>query len=251
MPVRATQLLRSLALPRCWAWCIAATGSLLAVTACGASHTHAAARGTARSKSTFSAGAANVRNGVCHTVPAPTPRGPQHIAKPTLKLNPSKRYVVQLKTNCGEIDVQLDVNRAPAIAASFVYLVQMGFYNDLTFHRVVAHFVIQGGDPNGDGSGGPGYTVVERPPANLRYTKGTVAMAKSATDPAGAAGSQFFIVTGSHVELPPQYALLGRVVGGEKTVAAISSVPTTAGPDGEDSTPATPIVIVEATVKVS
>ena len=70
-----------------------------------------------------------------------------------------------------------------------------GFYNDLTFHRVAAGFVIQGGDPDGDGSGGPGYTVVEPPPRNLNYTLGTVAMAKTGTEPAGASGSQFFIVT--------------------------------------------------------
>lgn len=230
--------------------CLAATGSALALAACGASQTHAASRGNA-GRSRVSATAEGANSGGCRTVARPIPKGPQHIAKPTLKLDPAKRYVVQLTTNCGKIDVQLDVRSAPAIAASFVYLVRMGFYNDLTFHRVVANFVIQGGDPNGDGSGGPGYTVIERPPASLRYTKGTVAMAKAATDPAGAAGSQFFIVTGSHVELPPQYALLGKVVGGQSTLSAISHVPTTAGSDGEDSSPKIPIVISKATVEVS
>ena len=103
--------------------------------------------------------------------------------RPTGRLDPAKRYMVTLATNCGAIAIELDVKRAPRTTASFAYLVKRGFYNDLTFHRVAADFVIQGGDPNGDGSGGPGYTIVERPPANLQYTRGTVAMAKTETDP--------------------------------------------------------------------
>lgn len=229
---------------------------LLAVSACGAAGDRAtadrAASGSSASRQLAKLGsAAKVRNGVCVEVKAPKPKGPQHIATPTLTLDPAKRYTVQLLTNCGAIDVRLAVRSAPRIAASFVYLVRRGFYNDLTFHRVVAGFVIQAGDPTGNGSGGPGYTIVEPPPADTQYRKGTVAMAKSATDPPGAAGSQFFIVTGSNIDLPPQYALLGTVVGGQKTVAAISEVPTVTGPDGEKSAPAHPIVILQATVRVS
>ena len=102
---------------------------------------------------------------------------------------------------------------------------QTGYYNDLTFHRVVAGFVIQGGDPNGNGTGGPSWQIVEPPPANLRYTKGVVAMAKGPSAPSGTSGSQFFIVTGSNVSLPPVYALVGHVVSGENAVEAISHVP--------------------------
>jgi peptidyl-prolyl cis-trans isomerase B (cyclophilin B) len=154
-------------------------------------------------------------------------------------------------TNCGNIEIQLDAAEAPTIVASFVHLVQIGFYNDLTFHRVVAGYLIQGGDPMGDGSGGPGYTVTERPPSNVQYTKGTVAMAKDPADPPGTAGSQFFIVTGNDVDLPPQYAVLGKVVAGAQTVSAIAHVPTTESPDGEDSEPTKPIVISKATVQVN
>jgi cyclophilin family peptidyl-prolyl cis-trans isomerase len=181
-------------------------------------------------------------------VAAPQPKGAQHLKTPHTRLDPAKTYVVHVRTNCGEIEIRLDVRDSPRITASFVHLVRLGFYDGLTFHRVVAGFVIQGGDPNGDGSGGPGYTVVEPPPANLQYTQGVVAMAKSESDPAGAAGSQFFIVTGANAGLPPQYALLGRVVGGQRTVAAISRVPTAAGPDGEESMPRTPIVMDQVTV---
>ncbi len=184
----------------------------------------------------------------CRHASEPAPRGPQHVPRPTGRLDPAKRYVVTLTTNCGAIAIQLDVRRAPKTTASFAYLVRRGFYNDLTFHRVAANFVIQGGDPNGDGSGGPGYTIVEPPPTNLRYTRGTVAMAKTATDPAGASGSQFFIVTASETELPPQYALVGSVVGSMAGVNAISGLATTPPQDGQ---PIHPVVISQATLSES
>lgn len=216
---------------------------------CGASHTSASTPVTAtHSKSALVTGAHSARNGTCTPVSKPQPRGPQHIPKPTSTLSPAKDYLVVLQTNCGAIEIELAATQAPKIAASFAYLVKGGFYDDLTFHRIVAGFVIQGGDPNGDGSGGPGYTVIEPPPKRLRYRPGVVAMAKAATDPPGAAGSQFFIVIGSHVDLPPQYALLGKVVRGWRTVLAISKVQTSPGPDGEDSSPSTPIVISKATL---
>jgi cyclophilin family peptidyl-prolyl cis-trans isomerase len=179
---------------------------------------------------------------------APIPRGAQSIPKPTLKLDPAERYVVSLATNCGAIEIELDVRQAPRTTASFAYLVRRGFYNDLTFHRVAAGFVIQGGDPNGDGSGGPGYTIVEPPPTNTRYTLGTVAMAKTATDPSGASGSQFFIVTATNAALPAQYALVGNVVGSFAGVDTIAKLPTNPPQDGA---PRTPVVIRRATLSSS
>jgi peptidyl-prolyl cis-trans isomerase B (cyclophilin B) len=176
------------------------------------------------------------------------PRGAQRIPKPTLKLDPAKTYVVTLTTNCGTIEIHLDVRLAPATTASFAYLVKRGFYDDLTFHRVATDFVIQGGDPNGDGSGGPGYTIVEPPPNDLRYTLGTVAMAKTSTDPPGASGSQFFIVTTANASLPPQYALVGNVVGSLAGVEAISRLPTN---PPEDGAPIKPVVIRRATLSSS
>lgn len=183
----------------------------------------------------------------CKPVDVPEERGQRRLSQPTLKLDPAKRYVVTLATNCGSMEIQLDVASAPRTTASFTYLVQNGFYNQLTFHRVAKGFVIQGGDPEGDGSGGPGYTVVEPPPGDVRYTLGTVAMAKTETDPPGASGSQFFIVTAPDAGLPPQYALLGRVVEGLDTVRAISRLPTDPPQDG---TPRTPVVILNATLAV-
>jgi peptidyl-prolyl cis-trans isomerase B (cyclophilin B) len=183
--------------------------------------------------------------GGCRQVAAPTPKGSEHVPRPNLRLAASRRYVVTLATNCGPVEILLDVRRAPRTAASFAYLVKRGFYDDLTFHRVVAGFVIQGGDPEGDGTGGPGYRVVERPPASLRYTLGTVAMAKTGTDPAGASGSQFFIVTAHDAELPAQYALVGQVVGSFAGVEAISRLAT------QDGEPTSPVVISRATLSES
>ena len=89
-------------------------------------------------------------------------------------------------------------------------------------------FVIQGGDPLGDGSGGPGYSVDEKPPAKLAYTKGVVAMAKSSTEPPGRSGSQFFVVTSVDAGFPPEYALLGKVSKGYDVVARINRLATPA-----------------------
>jgi cyclophilin family peptidyl-prolyl cis-trans isomerase len=222
----------------------------VALSACGTSGPGSASAAgkavKARSSATILAGKAVRRSrGACRTVASPPARHGEDLAQPTLKLDPRKRYVARLHTNCGTIAIELDVPRAPRTTASFAYLVKRGFYDGLTFHRVAAGFVIQGGDPHGDGSGGPGYTVVEAPPANLRYTLGTVAMAKTGTEPAGASGSQFFIVTSRDAQLPPQYALVGKVVGGLAAVRAIARLPTDPPQDGA---PRTPVVIGSASL---
>lgn len=227
---------------------LGAGGSAIALTGCGSTH-QAHASAPAHSTSTALAASGTSKGGACQQVQQPQPKGAQHLSKPTLRLDDTKTYEVRLTTNCGDIEIKLDASESPIVSASFVYLVNIGFYDDLTFHRVVAGYLIQGGDPNGDGTGGPGYTVVQRPPSGVQYTRGTVAMAKDPADPAGTSGSQFFIVTGKDIDLPPQYAVLGRVVSGTSTIDAISKVPTTANPDGEDSEPTQPIVIEKATVE--
>ena len=117
--------------------------------------------------------------------------------------------------------------------------------NGTTFHRIVKDFVIQGGDPAGTGEGGPGYAVVEAPPSDLTYDKGVVAMAKTQTDPAGASGSQFFVVTGDGAaQLPPDYALLGKVTSGMDTVDKINGVQA----DPNTGQPAFTVVIKSITV---
>jgi len=173
----------------------------------------------------------------CQKVAAPQPRKPAKLPKPTETLAAGKTYVARVATNCGDFEITLDPKRAPRTGGSFEYLVDKHFYDGLTFHRIVPGFVIQGGDPSGNGSGGPGYSVTEAPPRNLAYTKGVVAMAKTGTEPAGTSGSQFFVVTGEDVGLPPDYALLGKVTKGQDVVDRIGVVPA----PGE--TPTNPVVI--------
>lgn len=141
------------------------------------------------------------------------------------RLDPAKTYTVTVETNLGTFAFDLDVKDSPCTTGSFSQLARKHFFDRLTFHRVVPGFVIQGGDPNGNGSGGPGYTVVDTPPGDARYVRGVVAMAKTGTDPAGTAGSQFFIVTALDAGLPPDYALLGKVTKGLDVVERIGRVP--------------------------
>jgi peptidyl-prolyl cis-trans isomerase B (cyclophilin B) len=166
------------------------------------------------------------------------------LRKPKERLDPGKTYVATVRTNCGDFEITLDAKRAPKTGGSFKYLVDEGFYDGLGFHRIVPGFVIQGGDPAGNGSGGPGYKVVEAPPGKLQYTKGVVAMAKTAIEDPGTSGSQFFVVTGEDAELPPEYALLGKVTAGQDVVDLIGVAPVQA-----DEQPVDPIVIRSITIE--
>jgi peptidyl-prolyl cis-trans isomerase B (cyclophilin B) len=139
-------------------------------------------------------------------------------------LDPSKTYTVTLRTSEGTFAFDLAVKDSPNTTASFAGLVKKGFFDGLTFHRIVPGFVIQGGDPNGDGTGGPGYTTVDAPPSDTAYTRGVVAMAKGAAEPPGTAGSQFFVVTGADAQLSPDYALLGKVTNGLDVVEKIGGL---------------------------
>ena len=183
----------------------------------------------------------------CEAADAPEPKGEGDLAKPKARLDRSKTYVATVSTNCGDFEITLDAEQAPRTGGSFKALADDGFYNGLTFHRVVAGFVIQGGDPKGDGTGGPGYSVVEAPPSGLSYTKGVVAMAKTPTEAEGTSGSQFFVVTAEDAQLPPQYALLGEVTGGQDVVDKIGVVET----DPATDEPVDPVVIssIEVTAR--
>ncbi len=136
-------------------------------------------------------------------------------------LDPKRPPTVDVLTNLGRFAIRLDVEDSPCTTSSFAALVRRHFFDGTVFHRIVPGFVIQGGDPTATGTGGPGYTVVDVPPRNSLYTGGVVAMAKAPTEPRGAAGSQFFIVTASDAGLPPDYAILGVVTKGLKVVERI------------------------------
>ena len=234
---------------------------VLGLAGCGSSgSTSSATSSTSAGASTTSAGASATSTGAsgaaapaaCRTVSVPAPKGPQHLAAPKLELDPHRTYTVTVVTNCGTFAFNLDVKQSPKTSASMYYLVKRGFFNGLTFHRVAAGFVIQGGDPLGNGTGGPGYSVVEPPPANTQYVRGDVAMAKTQTDPRGASGSQFFVVTGANISqsagLTSDYALAGKVVSGIGVVEKIGSLPT--NPPG-DGAPTPTVVMSSVTVASS
>jgi len=164
-------------------------------------------------------------SGGCREVEAPAAKKVS-LEAPSQTVKKGEKLTAAVETSCGSFDIALDSSRAPKTVNSFAYLSDKGFYDGLTFHRIVPDFVIQGGDPLGTGLGGPGYTVVEKPPANLSYTKGIVAMAKSSADPPGSSGSQFFVVTGADAGLPPEYALVGKVSQGMEVVERIGKLGT-------------------------
>ena len=149
-------------------------------------------------------------------------RCPTKGAKVTFPLlDPKRPHTVDVLTNLGRFAIRLDVEDSPCTTSSFAALVRRRFFDGTVFHRIVPGFVIQGGDPTATGTGGPGYTVVDVPPRNSLYTEGVVAMAKTSSEPRGAAGSQFFIVTAANAGLPPDYAILGVVTKGLKVVERI------------------------------
>lgn len=149
-----------------------------------------------------------------------------------------KSYTATITTNYGVIKVALDNEHAPKATARFVSLAEDGFYNGLTWHRAAKDFVIQGGDPNGDGSGGTGTTVAGEVPTD-HYPIGSLAAAKTGADPAGTFDSQFFIVTGSGGEtLPNDYARFGMVTEGLDVAQKIEALAPASG-DGPPTKPAT------------
>ncbi|MFO7573066.1 MAG: peptidylprolyl isomerase [Gaiellaceae bacterium] len=178
----------------------------------------------------------------CQEVEAPDARDAGDNDAPTEPLASGTSYTLTFETSCGTFSVELDPELAPQTTASLVALAGDGYFDDTIFHRVAPGFVIQGGDPTQTGSGGPGYSTVDVPPSDSRYTSGVVAMAKAGFEPAGTSGSQFFVVTGEDVGLPPEYAIVGTVTAGMDTVMRIDALGAGDGP------PTQPVVVRAVTV---
>ena len=161
--------------------------------------------------------------------------GPKHKqwpAPPEMSIDPAKRYRALIRTNKGEIEVDLLAAEAPKTVNNFVFLAREGFYDGVPFHRVIRGFMIQTGDPTGTGTGSPGYRFADER-VNRPYSRGTLAMANSGPN---TNGSQFFIMHQSR-PLPPNYTIFGRVTRGLEALDAIASVPVGASRGGEQSTP--------------
>ncbi len=149
---------------------------------------------------------------------------------------------VVLETALGSMRAELFEDRAPATVRNFVELVRKGFYNGLTFHRVIPGFMIQGGDPTGSGTGGPGYSIRDEFHPALRHDgPGILSMANSGRN---TGGSQFFITLASTPWLDGRHAVFGRLTGGQEVAAKIATVPR----DARDR-PRSPVVIERATLK--
>lgn len=185
---------------------------------------------------------------VCRKVAPPEVKASVSERKPTSRLSSAVPWRAVVTTNCGTFEITLDAAASPRTTASFVGLARDGFYDDLTFHRIAPGFVIQGGDPLGNGLGGPGYSIAEPPPRTTTYAHGVVAMAKKGTDPDGTSGSQFFIVTGDDAKLPPQYALLGAVTSGIEVIDRIDQRPLR-DTDPQGSEPVDPVVIERVEIR--
>jgi len=166
---------------------------------------------------------------------------PMFDRRPEMQIDPEKRYTAVLETSCGRIELELFPAETPVTVNNFVFLAREGFYDGLTFHRIVPDFVVQGGDPNGDGSGGPGYEFEDEIVKDLKFSEPfLLAMANSGKD---TNGSQFFITTGEPKHLNGLHTIFGRVTEGKDAVKAIEAV---GQPDG---TPSRTVYIERVTIE--
>lgn len=166
------------------------------------------------------------------SIPCPAPDGSsprqQHFdGPPPVCIDPAKRYSAELTSTKGSMQISLDPLAAPKTVNNFVFLARYHYFDGIVFHRIIPGFVLQGGDPTGTGTGGPGYRFEDELPPPGRYEIGSLAMANAGPN---TNGSQFFVISGpSGVQLPPQYSLFGKVVKGLDVVAAIDAVGTRSG----------------------
>jgi cyclophilin family peptidyl-prolyl cis-trans isomerase len=168
----------------------------------------------------------------------PDNNSPPNNNMPEAVIQQGKNYSAILHTEAGDIVIEFTADRTPTTVNNFVYLAKKNFYDNTIFHRAINGFMIQGGDPNGDGTGGPGYRFADEE-FEGNYTRGTVAMANSGPD---TNGSQFFIMHKDYA-LQKNYVIFGHVVKGMEAVDAIAEAPVTASPSGEKSQPVNPIKI--------
>lgn len=154
----------------------------------------------------------------------PVERNDKYSAAPAMSIDPNKKYTATIETTKGTMKAELFPKEAPMAVNNFVFLARDNFYQNVKFHRVIKGFMIQGGDPTGTGTGGPGYTFAEEP-VTRDYQRGTLAMAK--TSQPNSTGSQFFIMHADY-PLPKEYTIFGKLTEGEDVLDAIATTPTNA-----------------------
>ena len=163
----------------------------------------------------------------------------QYSSPPPSTIDTSKTYTATIDTSAGSMTAELFASEAPLTVNNFVHLAQDGFYEDGQFHRVIKEFMIQGGCPKGDGTGGPGYRFQDEP-VTRKYVKGTLAMANAGPN---TNGSQFFIVHGADVGLPPNYTIFGMLTDGTDVLDTLANSPVSRSRGGENSSPADRLAI--------
>ena len=180
-------------------------------------------------------------------LPNAAPTGEKSFSSaPPACTDPTATYRAIVTTTEGEFTIELDPKRSPQTTNNFVFLARKGFYNGLTFHRVIPDFIIQGGDPKANGTGGPGYTIKDELTDSATFKVGTVAMANSGPNQNG---SQFFVVIGRSGEnIPNTSTIFGRVAKGTKTIAAINALGLQPTPDGQELAPQKRIIINSITI---
>lgn len=176
--------------------------------------------------------------------PPPSTASRPTFTKPfPMTIDTTKQYTAVLHTTDGDITIAFNKGSTPITVNNFVSLAKANFYNNTIFHRVIKGFMIQGGDPLGNGTGGPGYQFNDEPFTGT-YTRGTVAMANAGPN---TNGSQFFIMQADN-QLPPNYVIFGHVTVGMDVVDKIANAPVTMSPSGEDSEPVSPVTVKSVTI---
>ena len=163
---------------------------------------------------------------------------PQYANPPEMVIDPAKTYTATIETTAGTMTAQLFASEAPRTVNNFVFLANEGFYTDVIFHRVISGFMIQGGDPTGTGTGGPGYRFDDEP-VTREYLRGTLAMANAGPN---TNGSQFFVMHADY-PLPPNYTIFGKLSAGEEIIDAIAGAP-----KGAQDRPVEPVSIKSVTI---
>jgi peptidyl-prolyl cis-trans isomerase B (cyclophilin B) len=198
--------------------------------ACGGSKKEEAKSGTEAEKATSEAVAPETAQASAQKTNLPAPVWGE--------IKRAKNPVIMMETNLGNMEIELYWKETPKTAENFLYLVNKGFYDGLIFHRIIPQFVIQGGDPEGTGSGGPGYNIPDET-SPIKHTYGCVAMAK--TNEPNSAGSQFYICMKDLPHLDGKYTVFGKVIKGMETAEKIAKVPT-----GPNDMPQEKVIITKA-----
>ena len=164
---------------------------------------------------------------------------PKYSSPPEMQIDPAKTYIANIETTAGKMVAELFVEDAPITVNNFVFLAREAYYNNVIFHRVISGFMIQGGDPTGTGTGGPGYRFQDEP-VKRKYLRGTLAMANAGPN---TNGSQFFIMHADYA-LPPNYTIFGKLTSGEEIIDTIANAE-----KGANDRPKTPTSIKSISIE--